>query len=101
MIDSDRDPGIEPSSDPGGRTDVSRRELNPAWFERAVEAAEHAMIITDVEGRIVSVNPAFEAVTGYEAADAVGRSPDMLNAGHHGPDYFRDLWDTIVAGQVW
>jgi len=101
MSDGDRDPDTEPDDDAGGRTDVSCLELDPAWFKQAVEAAGHAIFITDFEGRIVYVNPAFEVVTGYEADEAIGRSPDMLNSGHHGPDYFRDLWETIVTGQVW
>ena len=104
MSDGDGDGDDGPtagSARGGGWTDASCRELDPAWFERAVEAAGHAIFITDFQGRIVYVNPAFEAVTGYDADEAVGRSPDILNSGHHDPDYFRRLWETIVAGQVW
>jgi len=81
--------------------DASSRGLDPTWFERAVEAAGHAIFITDFDGRIIYVNPAFEEVTGYDAADALGHTPDLLNSGHHDVDYFRRLWRTILAGEVW
>jgi len=81
--------------------DAPGRGLDPAWFERVVEAAGHAIFITDFDGRIIYVNPAFEEVTGYDAADARGHTPDLLNSGHHDADYFRRLWRTILAGEVW
>jgi PAS domain S-box-containing protein len=84
-----------------GHGDVSDRGLDPAWFERAVEAAGHAIFITDFDGRIIYVNPAFEAVTGYDAADALGHTPHLFNSGHHDADYFGRLWRTILAGEVW
>ncbi|WP_251328153.1 PAS domain-containing sensor histidine kinase [Haloplanus pelagicus] len=90
---ADHDYDVSPS--------VTTGPLDPAWFERAVEAAGHAIFITDFGGRIVYVNPAFETVTGYTADAAVGETPDLLNSGHHDADYFRRLWETIVAGEVW
>ncbi|AZH26650.1 PAS domain-containing sensor histidine kinase [Haloplanus aerogenes] len=91
MVDGDHGP-------PGLDADAP---LDSAWFERAVEAAGHAIFVTDFDGRIVYVNPAFEEITGYTAADAVGRTPDLLNAGYHTTDYFRRLWATILDGDVW
>jgi PAS domain S-box-containing protein len=87
-----------PSADDGPPSD---RGVDPTWFERAVEAAGHAIFITNVDGRIVYVNPAFEVITGYAVADAVGRTPTLLNSGHHPDDYFRRLWETILGGDVW
>ena len=70
-------------------------------FRRAVEAAGHAIYVTDVEGTIEYANPAFEAVTGYEPAEAIGETPRILNSGEMPAAYFEDLWDTILAGEVW
>jgi len=77
------------------------QEFDAAWFRRAVEAAGHAIFVTDVRGRIVYVNPAFEVVTGYDAAEAVGRTPTLLNSGTHPDSYYRQLWTTILDGEVW
>lgn len=77
------------------------RERELARFRRAVEASGHAIYMTDPDGRITYANPAFESVTGYEAAEAVGRTPTLLQSGAHDEAYYRDLWETILAGDVW
>jgi len=101
MGDGQRDAPTGSGHGPDGRADTPRRGRDPAWFECAVEAAGHAIFITDFEGQIVYVNPAFEEVTGYDVADVVGETPDLLNSGHHDADYFGRLWRTIVNGEVW
>jgi PAS domain S-box-containing protein len=88
-------------ADADTRRTATNQPSNQAWFERAVEAAGHAIFITDANGRIVYVNPAFESITGYDAADAIGRTPNLLNADHHDQSYFCRLWTTIRAGDVW
>jgi two-component system cell cycle sensor histidine kinase/response regulator CckA len=68
----------------------------------ALNAAAHAMIITDREGAIEWVNPAFTALTGYSAEEAVGRNPrELVRSGVHEPAFYKDLWDTILAGKMW
>jgi PAS domain S-box-containing protein len=101
MSDGYRDSPADSTHRARSHGDASDRGLDPTWFERVVDAAGHAIFITDFDGRIVYVNPAFEEVTGYDAADALGHTPDLLNAGHHDADYFRRLWRTILAGEVW
>ncbi|MFB6083816.1 MAG: PAS domain S-box protein [Halorientalis sp.] len=70
-------------------------------FERAVEHAGHAVYITDTDGTIRYVNPAFEEVTGYDATEAVGETPAILESGVEDEDYYRRLWETILDGEVW
>jgi PAS domain S-box-containing protein len=82
-------------------TGGERGDLDPSWFQRAVESAGHAIFVTDSAGHIVYVNPAFEDITGYPTAEAIGRTPNLLNSGHHDPEYFRRLWETITRGEVW
>lgn len=77
----------------------SRQEL--AQFKLAVEHAGHAIYMTDTEGRITYVNPGFEEITGYSAAEAVGQTPNILNSGEHADEYFQRLWKTISNGDVW
>jgi len=85
----------------GGSRAAASQAFDATWFRRAVEAAGHAIFVTDVRGRIVYVNPAFEVVTGYATEDAVGRTPTLLNSGTHPDDYFSRLWETILDGEVW
>jgi len=77
------------------------REQSLREFKRAVEHAGYAVFITDAEGTIEYVNPAFEEITGYSAADAVGVTPDILNSGEMSDDYFARQWETLLAGEEW
>ncbi|QLD88174.1 PAS domain S-box protein [Natronomonas salina] len=70
-------------------------------FKHAVEQAGHSIYITDTDGTILYVNPAFEATTGYTAEQAIGRTPRILKSGEHGPAFYENLWETILAGDVW
>jgi two-component system, cell cycle sensor histidine kinase and response regulator CckA len=67
----------------------------------ALEATANAMVITDTAGNITWVNPAFTALTGYTSDEAVGENPRLLNSGKHSNDLYRDLWSTLLAGNVW
>jgi PAS domain S-box-containing protein len=67
----------------------------------AIDAAAEAVVITDAEGHIQYVNPAFTSVTGYGAAEAIGGNPRVLKSGLHPREFYEDLWRTIIAGKVW
>ncbi len=67
----------------------------------ALEATANGVVITDREGRIEWVNPAFTTMTGYAFAEVVSRSPQLLKSGQHGPSFYLDLWATILSGRVW
>jgi diguanylate cyclase len=68
---------------------------------RALEAAANAVLIADRKGRIVWVNDAFCRLSGYGRGEAIGRTPGLLNSGKQGPDFYRDLWETILSGRTW
>jgi PAS domain S-box-containing protein len=70
-------------------------------FKRAVEQAGHSIYITDTDGTIRYVNPAFEATTGYTAEEAFGARPTMLKSGEHDETFYEDLWEAILSGEVW
>ena len=76
---------------------ASRMTLQAA----ALEAAANAIVITDPNGTIEWVNPAFTAMTGYEQHEAIGRKPSLLKSGVHDERYYRELWATITAGRPW
>ncbi|MFP7753412.1 PAS domain S-box protein [Thermodesulfobacteriota bacterium B35] len=67
----------------------------------AIEQASESVVITDVDGTIQYVNPAFEEHTGYSREEAVGENPRILKSGHHNAAFYKKMWDTISRGQVW
>ncbi len=67
----------------------------------AVEQAAEIIIMTDVQGTIQYVNPAFEKITGYSRNEAIGKNPHILKSGKHSQEFYRGLWDTILTGEVW
>jgi len=82
-------------------TDRKRQERDLEHFRSAVEHAGHSVLITDADGTIEYVNDAFETVSGYSAAEAIGRTPAMLRSSEHDDEFYRDLWETILDGDVW
>lgn len=66
----------------------------------AVEQTADAVMITETDGTIVFVNPAFEETTGYTRAEALGQNPRFLRSGQHQGSHYRQLWDTLLAGGV-
>jgi diguanylate cyclase (GGDEF)-like protein/PAS domain S-box-containing protein len=66
-----------------------------AW---SVEQSSDAVVIADADGTIQYVNPAFEGMTGFASAEAVGHTPSILKSGHHDSDFYRTLWDRLRQG---
>lgn len=62
------------------RLAVAERKLRLA--ARVVEGAAEAVMVTDADHRIVDVNPAFEQITGRQAAETLGKTPEILLPGH-------------------
>jgi len=82
-------------------TESKLHEHEKTLFEKQAEVSDQAMFITDREGTIQYVNPAFEHSTGYSASEAVGRNPRILKSGQQDEAFYEELWQTITAGDVW
>jgi len=67
----------------------------------AVEQSADTIFITNSDGVIEYVNPAFETLTGYSQTEVVGKSPAMLKSGQQPPVLYRELWETIRSGGVY
>lgn len=67
----------------------------------AVEQVADIIIITNTEGRIEYVNPAFERCSGYSKSEVIGQTPGILKSDKHDTAFYRNLWDTIRNGKVW
>lgn len=70
-------------------------------FEAAVEQAGSAIVITDRNGIIEYINPAFERETGYDKETAIGETPALLRSDRQDDSFYEELWDTILSGEVW
>jgi PAS domain S-box-containing protein len=67
----------------------------------ALESAANSIMIADADGGITWTNPAFTRLTGYTFEEAAGQNPRFLKSGRHDEPFYRDLWQTILSGQVW
>ena len=84
--------------------DVTARILAENQLQKlsvAVEQSPAIVVITDPEGNIEYVNPAFTLVTGYSTEEATGQNPRILKSGLMPPSVYEELWKTILSGNVW
>jgi PAS domain S-box-containing protein len=67
----------------------------------ALAATGNGVMITDRNGAILWVNPAFSSLTGYTPEEVIGANPRILKSGHQDASFYRDFWQTILAGRTW
>ncbi len=67
----------------------------------ALEAVANGIVITDNNGAIQWVNPAFTQITGYALDDVLGQNPRILKSNVHDLAFYENMWQTILAGEVW
>ena len=84
--------------------DITHRKEAEAELRKlstAVEQVADGIFITNDQGVIDYVNPAFEETTGYSLADMFGREPGVLGADAREASVYKEIWDAIVAGEDW
>jgi sigma-B regulation protein RsbU (phosphoserine phosphatase) len=69
-------------------------------LSQAVEQTADSVVITDQQGRIEYVNPAFEATTGYRREEVVGHNPRVLKSGLHDQEFYGRLWAQLLQGEA-
>jgi len=65
-----------------------------------VEQAADSVLITDPNGFIEYVNPAFERMTGYGRAEAVDGKPSLVKSGRHDRAFYQHIWETVTKGEI-
>ncbi len=88
----------------GTHTDNSERRQREDELRMSAAVfnlADEAMVITNPHNEIVSVNPAFTAITGYAPEEVTGSNPSLLSAKTHSKTFYRELWATLVASGHW
>jgi len=89
--------------------DISRRreaEQHQRQAAMVLETMSEAVIVTDADRRIVSVNRAFVRNTGYAPEEILGRTPTLLKSGHHDQAFHRAMWEALRdtgqwQGEIW
>lgn len=65
------------------------------------QRSSEAMMVTDANKSIISVNPAFTEVTGYQSDEIIGKNPRILSAGLHSKEFYQDMWREISTTGKW
>jgi diguanylate cyclase (GGDEF)-like protein/PAS domain S-box-containing protein len=89
--------------------DITERRAAEAEQRLAASVLENTaegILVTDLNGVVQRVNRAFTSITGYAAAEVVGKTSALLRSGRHGPEFYRDMWDTLGEvghwqGELW
>lgn len=74
--------------------------------DQVFESTGEGIIVTDINAKIVAVNPAFEEITGFSKAEALGKTPRILKSRRHEKAFFHEMWNTLLStghwrGEVW
>ena len=78
------------------QTEEKLRQLS-----QAIEQSPSTVVIADLQGQIEYVNPKFTQITGYTLSEVLGKNPRLLKSGQHAPEYYQELWETILSGREW
>jgi diguanylate cyclase (GGDEF)-like protein/PAS domain S-box-containing protein len=82
-------------------TQRKRSEESLLLAEKVFSNSGQAILITDPDGTIVSVNPAFTEITGYASAEALGQNPHMFSSGRHDKAFFAAMWGELKRSGIW
>jgi len=84
--------------------DITKRkqaEIKRDQLLQAIDQTCETIVITNTDGTIEYVNPAFTTITGYSYAEAIGQNPRILKSGEHDNAFYADMWETLTCGMIW
>lgn len=77
-----------------------REEEDLLKFKLGLERSNDAVFITDIDGAITYVNPAFEKLYGFRKEEALGKTPRIIKSGTFPDSAYKQFWDTLLAKKV-
>ncbi|OIN92668.1 MAG: hypothetical protein AUJ20_06785 [Comamonadaceae bacterium CG1_02_60_18] len=85
--------------------------INDITFSKTAEAelriaatafeSQQGTTVADAHGLILRVNQAFTRITGYSAAEVVGKNPRVLQSGRHDAVFYKAMWSSIAQTGAW
>lgn len=82
-------------------TAAKEAEIQLRKLSLAVEQSPASVVITNPDGAIEYVNPKFTEITGYDLEEVINQNPRILKSGEQPPEFYKELWDTILSGKDW
>jgi diguanylate cyclase (GGDEF)-like protein/PAS domain S-box-containing protein len=82
-------------------THMRETEFESRLSSMVFKSSAEGIIITDIEGEILAVNPAFTRITGYSSAEVIGKNPRLLNSGIQSRDFYVEFWRALREEGVW
>lgn len=84
--------------------DITNRKQAENHSRLLASVFEHSLegiLITDLELKIIDVNPAFSRITGYAAEEAIGKTPKILSSGWHDDEHYQEIWRSLKECGRW
>ncbi|NOZ10869.1 MAG: EAL domain-containing protein [Gammaproteobacteria bacterium] len=78
----------------------NKAELQMRKMSGALEQTADMVLITDKEGIVEYINPAFEKISGFKKSDVIGKKSNKLKSGRHDNIFYKTLWDSILSGKT-
>ncbi len=101
-------PKEHPLSDSAPCGTTVREDADAKLRQAAIvfDSTHEGMVITDPQASVIAVNPAFCVITGYAEAEVIGRNMRVLKSGRQGPEFYREMWNSLLTvgrwhGEIW
>jgi PAS domain S-box-containing protein len=82
-------------------SESKQKELDLLRFSNVVHYTVNPIQITDGEGKMIYVNPAFEKASGYTKEELIGCDPNLLSSRKYPKEFWQRIWTVISSGRVW
>jgi len=82
-------------------SEEKKREIDLIRFFNVAENTVNPLQITDLNGKMIYVNKAFETASGYSKEELINKNPRVFGSGKHSGKFWDKMWDTISSGKVW
>ena len=82
-------------------TEERRKELDLLRFYNIAEKTIFPLVITNLEGNLIYVNPAYLSASGYSKEEVLGKNPNIFGSGRQSKKFWKKMWDTVKSGKVW